>query len=321
MAFSQPNAQRELTNRKILEELQLKKQLLLKQGVASTLNSSALPVLGSSNIVTTNSDGLPNSVAANISSTQRAALQQANSQSMGFFITQDSSFGNLILPVIPRFEPNKLFIMFPCMKLKHLQELLEDVEVFEKPKIHLEQYVTPSHLSSHMMYTIQSQYGDLKDKLVADLGSGCGSLSVGASVLGAGMVVGFEIDQDALEIFRRNMEDQELFNVDVINMDVFHIPSNFYKQFDTVVMNPPFGTKYNSGIDMQFLKTALQLSTHAVYSLHKTSTRKHVIKIAEQCGANAEVLAELRYDLPSTYKFHKRKSVDIEVDFYRFLIS
>ncbi|EFA05146.1 hypothetical protein TcasGA2_TC015263 [Tribolium castaneum] len=50
MAFPQPNAQRELANRKILEDLQLKKQLLLKQGVASTLNSSALPVLGSPNI-------------------------------------------------------------------------------------------------------------------------------------------------------------------------------------------------------------------------------------------------------------------------------
>lgn len=39
MAFSQSNS-RELQNRKILEELQLKKQMLLKQGVAPTLNTS-----------------------------------------------------------------------------------------------------------------------------------------------------------------------------------------------------------------------------------------------------------------------------------------
>lgn len=98
MAFPQPNAQRELTNRKILEDLQLKKQLLLKQGVASTLNSSSLPVLGSTNI--NNSESHANAM----SSVQRAALQQANAQSMGYFISQDSSFGNLILPVIPRFD-------------------------------------------------------------------------------------------------------------------------------------------------------------------------------------------------------------------------
>ena len=35
---------------------------------------------------------------------QRAALQHAHSQSYGYYITQDSQFGNLILPVLPRFE-------------------------------------------------------------------------------------------------------------------------------------------------------------------------------------------------------------------------
>jgi predicted RNA methylase len=31
-----------------------------------------------------------------------------------------------------------------------------------------------------------------------------------------------------------------------------------------------------------------------------------------------EVVAELRYDLPRSYKFHKKDSVDIEVDFLHF---
>lgn len=92
----------ELNSRKILEELQLKKQLLLKQGVASTLNSSSLPVLGSSNIGANSENSHVNA----ISSLQKQALQQANAQSMGYFISQDSLFGNLILPVIPRFDIN-----------------------------------------------------------------------------------------------------------------------------------------------------------------------------------------------------------------------
>jgi predicted RNA methylase len=44
--------------------------------------------------------------------------------------------------------------------------------------------------------------------------------------------------------------------------------------FDTVIMNPPFGTKNNAGIDMLFLRRAIELATGAVYSLHKSSTRE-----------------------------------------------
>ncbi|CAG04898.1 unnamed protein product, partial [Tetraodon nigroviridis] len=41
-----------------------------------------------------------------IAAQQRAALQHAHAHSSGFFVTQDSSFGNLILPVLPRLEPH-----------------------------------------------------------------------------------------------------------------------------------------------------------------------------------------------------------------------
>lgn len=99
MAFSQSNS-RELQNRKILEELQLKKQMLLKQGVAPTLNTSlGVSSTGSANIAATQSnDGIA------MTASQRAALHNAHAASFGYFVTQDSSFGNLILPVLPRFD-------------------------------------------------------------------------------------------------------------------------------------------------------------------------------------------------------------------------
>mmetsp|Transcript_4405 Transcript_4405/g.12981 ORF Transcript_4405/g.12981 Transcript_4405/m.12981 type:complete len:104 (+) Transcript_4405:604-915(+) len=34
-----------------------------------------------------------------------------------------------------------------------------------------------------------------------------------------------------------------------------------------------------------------------------------------------QVVAELRYDLPKTYKFHKKACKDIEVDFWRFEVK
>jgi predicted RNA methylase len=83
-------------------------------------------------------------------------------------------------------------------------------------------------------------------------------------------------------------------------------------------MNPPFGTKNNHGVDMKFLQAALDLATTSVYSLHKTSTREHILAKAADWGVRAHVLAELRFDLPATYRFHKKLSVDIKVDFIRF---
>ncbi|XP_046492232.1 SOSS complex subunit C homolog isoform X2 [Neodiprion pinetum] len=103
MAFSQPNS-RELGNRKILEEIQLKKQLLLKQGVTPTLGTSLTPldVSPATPAATQNPATTVDGIA--LSASQSAALQNAHEASTGFFVAQDSAFGNLILPVFPRFE-------------------------------------------------------------------------------------------------------------------------------------------------------------------------------------------------------------------------
>lgn len=204
------------------------------------------------------------------------------------------------------------------MKLKELESCLQQVDGFEEPKILLEQYPTSPHIAGCMLYTIHNTFDDIENKLVADLGCGCGVLSIGAAVLDAGLCVGFDVDEDALEIFKRNVEEFELHNVDVVQCDVCAIGSLYDKKFDTVIMNPPFGTKHNQGIDMQFLKTAISMARTAVYSLHKTSTRDHIQKKAKDWKVSMEVIAELRYDLPASYKFHKKKSVDIQVDFIRF---
>lgn len=86
-------------------------------------------------------------------------------------------------------------------------------------------------------------------------------------------------------------------------------------------MNPPFGTKKNAGVDIKFLDIALKVASNTVYSLHKTSTRDYVLSKAIQLGAEGTVIAELRYDLPRIYKFHKKDSVDIQVDFIRFELN
>ncbi|XP_004081795.1 methyltransferase-like protein 5 [Oryzias latipes] len=205
------------------------------------------------------------------------------------------------------------------MKLKELESCLQQVDTFEEPKILLEQYPTSPHIAACMLYTIHNTFGDIDGKLVADLGCGCGVLSLGAAMLDAGLCVGFDIDSDALDIFRRNAEEFEIPSLDLIQCDLCCLNAEVYaNRFDTVIMNPPFGTKHNQGMDMKFLRAALTMAETAVYSLHKTSTREHIQKKAKDWGVKMEVIAELRYDLPASYKFHKKKSVDIQVDFLRF---
>jgi predicted RNA methylase len=88
---------------------------------------------------------------------------------------------------------------------------------------------------------------------------------------------------------------------------------------DTCLTNPPFGTKHNAGIDLRFLRAATRLARRAVYSFHKTSTRDFLIRQVQQEWGykNIQVVAEMKFDLPQTYKFHKERTVDIAVDLIR----
>ncbi|KAK1336902.1 hypothetical protein QTO34_002938, partial [Cnephaeus nilssonii] len=193
------------------------------------------------------------------------------------------------------------------LRLKELESRLQQVDAFEKPKLLLEQYPTRPHIAGRaagdrafasrvacMLYTIHNTYDDIENKVVADLGCGCGVLSIGTAMLGAGLCVGFDIDEDALEIFNRNVEEFELTNVDMVQCDVLCSLSNrMSKSFDTVIMNPPFGTKNNKGTDMAFLKTALEMARTAVYSLHKSSTREHIQKKAAEWKIKIDIIAGL----------------------------
>ncbi|KAI9146290.1 methyltransferase-like protein 5-like protein [Paraphysoderma sedebokerense] len=199
------------------------------------------------------------------------------------------------------------------MKLRQLEEILEEVEVFSEPKIQYEQYPTTPHLAARMLFTAHSTFDDIEGKCIVDLGIGCGVLTIGSAVLGAGYNIGFDIDMDAISVAEQNLADFEI-EADIVLCDVENIQTAKL-QADTVFMNPPFGTKVK-GIDMIFLKKATEIAD-VVYSLHKTSTREYIVKKAQEWGFKCEVLAQLRYDLKNTYKFHKKKSVDIEVDFIR----
>lgn len=202
------------------------------------------------------------------------------------------------------------------MKLWELEAVLQDVKPFEKPNIKLEQYLTTPHLAAHTLYTAAFNYEDIEDKVVLDLGTGTGMLAIASAHCGAAHVIGVDIDTGALAIAQQNSEDCEVSDkIDFVNANVHDILSGRWN-VDTVVLNPPFGTRMK-GADLQFLSVAAQIAKHAVYSLHKSSTRDFVLRTAESWGCKATVVAELVYDLPKTYSFHKKNNEQIAVDLIR----
>lgn len=114
-----------------------------------------------------------------------------------------------------------------------------------------------------MMYTAQSRFDDIDGRSVLDLGSGCGMLSIASIYMGAAFNAAIEIDPDAISMCTANMnrcfgDDDDA--VDLIQADVTTMGlSRRGFTFDTVVLNPPFGTKNNQGIDMIFLQQALRV--------------------------------------------------------------
>lgn len=67
--------------------------------------------------------------------------------------------------------------------------------------------------------------------------------------------------------------------IDFVLCDVNQLQQQQRLQADTVIMNPPFGTKMK-GADMAFLRAACSLGPKQIYSLNKSSTRSHIQKVA-----------------------------------------
>ena len=143
------------------------------------------------------------------------------------------------------------------MRLKELRSELSGLRGFEEPNIKLEQYPTSPELASQVLFTMQDSFEDVQARRVIDLGCGCGVLTRAAALLECDFCLGVDVCSKALEASRENLDD--LKNVDLLQCDVRLLERQFNRRrlFDTAVLNPPFGTKNNQGIDVIFVQMAL----------------------------------------------------------------
>lgn len=196
------------------------------------------------------------------------------------------------------------------MKLKDVKMILSQLKTFSNPKIKYEQYLTPPDLSATMLHTIHTVYDDIENKKILDLCGGTGMLGINSLFYDPMSVTNLDIDNDALIVCKENVEFVEN-EIEIINADFRNY--QFECVFDTCLLNPPFGMK-NKGIDIEAIEFAQKYSK-IVYVLHSNKTRDYYLRKFK----NIEIIAEMKYDLPQSYSFHKKKQLIIDVDLYRIV--
>ena len=167
---------------------------------------------------------------------------------------------------------------------------------FYQPKPELEQYSTPVDIVAEMIKLANAQ-GDLSGKVV-DLGCGTGRLAIGAALLGA-EVTGYEIDNDALELAKNYSKEHNL-DIKWVNLAI----ENIDKKYDTVIMNPPFGSQ-RPGADRAFLEKSLEIGKR-IWSIHMAETKNFVKDFVEK--NNGRVIAAYEFDFPikKSMPFHTK---------------
>ncbi len=188
-----------------------------------------------------------------------------------------------------------------------------------RPKLNLEQYITPATIAADMLWEAFLR-GDIKDKVVADLGCGTGRLIYGSLILGASMAIGIDIDPDVLEMLIKNAERLGLTKnysllYDIVLGDVRKLP---IRRANTVIMNPPFGLRSKTS-DIIFLEKAFNIA-ETVYSLHihNDKNRFFIRSFAERRGFVSEIIRTYNYPIRQLHEAHRRRIYYIKVDYWRF---
>ncbi|MCX9013188.1 MAG: METTL5 family protein [Candidatus Methanoperedens sp.] len=192
------------------------------------------------------------------------------------------------------------------MKQRHLEIMLEQVEGFRSPEASKEQYATPATVASELLHFAYMR-GDLAGS-VYDLGCGSGIMAIGAKLLGAEKVIGFDDDKEVLETAKENAERLGV-EIEFVCIDISSVCGNAH----TVVMNPPFGAQVK-GSDRPFLRKALEIS-EVVYSIHNAGSLEFIKKFI-----TPSVITDYKvtgFPMKRTFGFHKKDVQVIEVEIYR----
>jgi len=201
-----------------------------------------------------------------------------------------------------------------------LEKAIAQIAPHPSPKAYLEQYTIPAEAAAEILYTATYIYDDICNKRVIDLGCGTGRLAIAAALLGAGEVVGVDVDKIAIKQAAANAEK---LGVETMTSWAIGDISIIRGNFDTVLQNPPFGIQKRHA-DLHFLERALQIGKR-VYSLHKSvkAVNKQIPapspflqRFIERNGGEIQAISSLRMGVPHMFDFHREHLHQFTVNLY-----
>ncbi|WP_423793096.1 METTL5 family protein [Methanocaldococcus indicus] len=206
------------------------------------------------------------------------------------------------------------------IKMKHLKMIIDKIPKHPNPKAFLEQYTIDGELASNILYFARN---DFKDNVVIDLGCGTGRLGIGAKILGAKRVLGFDIDKECVDLAKKVVRELDLDNIEFYCKDIREIDREYINNLlgedknlkKVVIQNPPFGAQKRNA-DRIFLDKALEIGD-VIYTIHNYPTKDFVKRYIEEKGGNVTHIAEAKFRIPAIYEFHKKKVLDIPVVIFR----
>jgi len=194
---------------------------------------------------------------------------------------------------------------------RQLEIQLGKLKILQNPKLGLEQYPISAEVAAELLYVAGFEHRDLQGKII-DLGTGTGRLAIGAAIMGSQKVVGVDIDKKAIALARENARATGV-QVEWVVSDVAEVVG----RYDTVIMNPPYGTR-SPHLDVRFLERAFELAPVS-YSIHKSSTREYLNGVIAKKNRRVDATRNMTLNIPHLFPFHHKKWNNVEVDLYRIV--
>src|SRR6266516_55981 len=143
-------------------------------------------------------------------------------------------------------------------------------------------------------------------------GTGTGRLAIGAALMSPAHIVGVDVDARALELARENAKTAGV-KVKWVQSTIDELDGTY----DTVIMNPPYGTR-TIHADTRFLDKAFQLAP-VTYSIHKASTRTFLGRYVNKSRRRIAETRSMSMKIPHLFSFHAQRWMSIEVDLCRIV--
>jgi putative methylase len=194
---------------------------------------------------------------------------------------------------------------------RQLEIILSKLKILETPTLRLEQYPVSPEAATELLYMAGFEHDDLEGRII-DLGTGTGRLAIGAALMSPAHVTGIDVDTRALELAHENAKTAGV-RVEWVQSAIDKVDGTY----DTVVMNPPYGTR-TVHVDTRFLDKAFRLAP-VTYSIHKASTRTFLARYVRKSNRRIAETRSMNMKIPHLLSFHTRRWKSVEVDLYRIV--